>query len=105
MHCPFKPLLINSYSIVLYDATSKSHEQRLIIKEHIAIHTNLILVALYSSTLVIKLFNSIKLLFKQILNFLYKLHYLHGTPTFKIEVLHLVSNVQLVKCLYCDMNG
>ena len=36
---------------------SKSHEQRLITKEHIAMHTNLILL-FYTRTLVIKLFNS-----------------------------------------------
>ena len=37
--------------------------------------------------------------------FFYKLHKLHGTPTFKNEALHFVSNVQLVKHLYCEMNG
>ena len=37
------------------DVTGKSHEQRLITREHIATHTNLIPSALYSSTLVIKL--------------------------------------------------
>ena len=31
------------YSMVLNDVTSKSHEQRIITKEHIAMHTNLIL--------------------------------------------------------------
>ena len=29
----------------------------------------------------------------------------HSTPTFKTEALHLVSNVQLIKCFYCEMNG
>ena len=46
--------------IVINDITGKSREQRLITKEHIATHTNLILLfkpALYS-TLVIKLLNS-----------------------------------------------
>ena len=47
--------------IVFNDITSKSREQRLITREHIAMHANLILLfkpALYSSTLVIKLFES-----------------------------------------------
>ena len=45
--------------IVLNDVTSKSREQRLITKEHIATNANLILPfkpALYSSTSVIKTF-------------------------------------------------
>ena len=54
-----------------YDITSESREQRLITKEHIATHANLILLfkpALYSSTLVIKLFeSSIKLFYAKIL--------------------------------------
>ena len=53
------------------DVTSKSHEQRLITKEHIAMHANLILLFkpdLYSSTLVIKLFeSSINLFYAEIL--------------------------------------
>ena len=57
--------------IVLNDVTSESREQRLITKEHIATHANLILLfkpALYSSTLVIKLFeSSIKLFYAEIL--------------------------------------
>ena len=69
-------------------------------------HANLILLfkpALYSSTLVIKLFeSSIKLKF--LLQhyrpvFFYKLCNPHGMPTFKTKALHLVSNVQLVKRL------
>ena len=62
-----------------------SRQQRLITKEHIATHTNLILPfkpALYSSTLVIKCF---------------KLRNPHGTSTFKTEALCLVSNIQLIK--------
>ena len=50
-----KPLFIQCIIIVLNDITSKSREQRLITKEHIATHVNLILLfkpALYSSTLV-----------------------------------------------------
>ena len=57
--------------IVLNDITSKSREQRLITKEHIATHANLILLfkpALYSSTLVIKVFkSSTKLFYAEIL--------------------------------------
>ena len=70
-------------------------------------HVNLILLfkpALYSSTLVIKLFeSSIKLFYAEILTvhyrpvFFYKLHNPHGMPTFKTEALRLVSDVQLVK--------
>ena len=44
-------------STVLNDVTSKSREQRVITKEHIATHTNLILL-LYTPVLVIKLFKS-----------------------------------------------
>ena len=51
--------------------TSKSHEQRLITKELIATYVNLIILfkpALYSSTLVTKLFKrSIKLFYAEIL--------------------------------------
>ena len=60
---------------------------------------NLILLfkpALYSSTLVIKLFKSEIL---TVTVFFYKLCNLHGTPTFKTEALRLVSSVQLVKQL------
>ena len=49
--------------VVIFDVTSKSCEQRLITKGHIATHTNLILLALYSSTLMIKLFKSSTKLF------------------------------------------
>ena len=42
-----KPLLIYCYSIVSNDVMSTSCEQRVITKEHIAMHTNLILSALY----------------------------------------------------------
>ena len=56
---------------VLNDVNSKSHEQGLITKEHIATHTNLILLfkpALYSSTLVMILFkSSMKLFYAEIL--------------------------------------
>ena len=41
-----KPVLIKCYSKYYngnYDVMTKSHEQRLIAKEHIAMHTNLIL--------------------------------------------------------------
>ena len=48
--------VLPSKNLVLNDITSKSCEQRLITKGHIATHINLILSALYSSTLVIKLF-------------------------------------------------
>ena len=57
-----KPLSIYCYLcivIVLNDVTSKSREQRLITKEHIATQANLINLfkpALYSSTLVIELY-------------------------------------------------
>ena len=57
--------------LVLNDIKSKSREQRLITKEHKAMHANLINLfkpALYSSTLVIKLFeSSIKLFYAEIL--------------------------------------
>ena len=52
---------IHCIVIVHNDVTSESLDQRLITKEHIAMHTNLILLfkpALYSSTLVVKLFKS-----------------------------------------------
>ena len=53
------------------DVISKSREHRLITKEHIAAHANLILLfkpALYSSTLVIELESSIKLFYAEILS-------------------------------------
>ena len=54
------------------DIISKSREHRLISKEHIAMHANLILLFkpdLYSSTLVIELFeSSIKLFYAEILS-------------------------------------
>ena len=73
-------------------------------------HANLILLfkpALYSSTLVIKLFeSSINLFYAEILTvtlyrsvFYYKLRNLHGTLTYKTKALRLVINVQLVKRL------
>ena len=69
-----KPLLIYCYSMyykVLNDVTNKLREHRLITKEHIAMHANLILLfkpPLYSSILVIKLFeSSIKLFYAEIL--------------------------------------
>ena len=76
---------------------------------YVATHANLILLfkpALYSSTLVIKVFeSSIKLFYAKILTvtyrpvFFYKLRNPHSTPTIKTEALRLVSNVQLVKQL------
>ena len=54
-HC--QSTAIQCIVIVINDITSKSCEQRLITKEHIATYTNLILLfkpVLYSSTLVIK---------------------------------------------------
>ena len=66
-------------------------------------HANLILFkpALYSSTSVIKPFeSSIKLFYAKILTvavFFNNLCNSHGTPTFKTEALRLVSNVHLVK--------
>ena len=69
-----KPLLIYCYSMYynsFNDVTNKSREKRFVTKEHIATHANLILLfkpALYSSTLVIKLFeSSIKLFYAEIL--------------------------------------
>ena len=68
-HC--QSTVIQCIIIVLNDVTSKSREQKFITKEHIATHANLILLfkpALYSSTLVIKLFeSSIKLFYAEIL--------------------------------------
>ena len=52
-HCAIQCIVI-----LFNDVTCKSHEQRLVTKEHIAMHTNLIFFALYSSTLVIKCFKS-----------------------------------------------
>ena len=73
---------------------------------YVAMHVNLILLfkpALYSSTLVIKLFeSSINLFYAEILTvtlLFYKLRNLHGTSTYKTKALRLVSNVQLVKWL------
>ena len=63
-----KTLLFN---VVFNDVISKSREQRLITKEHIATYANLVLLfkpALYSITLVIELFeSSIKLFYAEIL--------------------------------------
>ena len=82
----------------------KSCEQRLITKEYIATHTNLIppfKSALYSSTLVIKCFKSNVLSRNSYYNIIGQscLRNPHGTPTFKTKALRLVSNVQLVKRL------
>ena len=79
----------------------KSHEQRLITKEHIA--TYKLLTALYSSSLVIKLFKCSR----KLQNYYYTTisqSSLHTslplvTPIFKTESLRLVSNIQLVECL------
>ena len=69
--CKLKQLTVNQcIVIVLNDVTSESREQRLITKEHIATHANVILLfkpALYSSTLVIKFESSIKLFYAEIL--------------------------------------
>ena len=103
MLCNCKSTAIQCTVILFNDVTCKSHKQRLIAKEHIAMHTNLIplfKLALYSSTLVIKCL-------KVVLNqnsycntidqsCFFKLCNPHGTPTFKTEVVCLVSNVQLV---------
>ena len=66
----FLPAKVLFYMVVLNDVTNKSRVQRLITKEHIATHANLILLfkpALYSSILVIKLFkSSIKLFYAEI---------------------------------------
>ena len=77
---------------------SKSCEQRLITKEHIAMFSYKYISspALYSSTLVIKSLKA-KIHYRAV--FFYKLRYMHGTPTFITEALRLVSIVQLVKCL------
>ena len=101
-HC--QSTVIQCIVIVLNDVTSKSREQRLITKEHIATHVNLILLfkpTLYSSTLEIELFeSSIKLLLQHCRPvFFYKLRNPHSTPTYKTNALRLVSNVQLVKRL------
>ena len=91
--------------IVLNDIANKSLDQRLITKEYIAMHTNLIIL-LY--TLVIKLFkNSIKLFYAEILTVtlyvgqcscIIKLHNLHGMPTLKLK-----HNILLV--MYNWLNG
>ena len=63
-HC--QSTAIQYIVIVINDIMSKSCEQRLITKGHIATHTNLILLlkpALYSSTLVLNLFKSSTKLF------------------------------------------
>ena len=86
-----------------------SHEQRHITKEHIA-HLNFKLKpALWSSTLVIKLFKSIQ--YKvEILNvallgsLVISILLLQGMPTFVTEALCLVSNIQLIKRLLL-LNG
>ena len=80
-----------------------SCEQTLITKEHIATHTNLIILFkhLYSSTLVIIFFKSSRNSYCNTIRpiLFYKLRNPHGTPTFKTEALRLVSNVQLDKRL------
>jgi len=81
----------------------KSRGQRFITKEHIATCNLNFKPALYSNILVSKI---IQCLSKPIL-FLYKpqptlilnAQYAGATPTFNIEALHLVTNVQLLKCL------
>ena len=61
-HC--KSTAIQCFLIVINDVMGKSHEQRLITKEYIVTHTNLIFSAIYSITSMIKLFkSSIKLKF------------------------------------------
>ena len=56
-----------------------------------------------------KLFKSnIKLYYAGILTVMLQARLLcdvHGTPTSKTEPLRIVSNVQLVKGFYCEMNG
>ena len=78
-----------------------SREQRLITKEHIrSMHTNLILgfILQYFSD---KSNIEPKFLLKRYRPvFFYMLRNPHGMLTFKTEVLHLISNVELVKRLY-----
>ena len=60
-------------------------------------HTNLILLFKHSSTSVIKAVQRAEIL-PVILRII-------GQSTFKTEALHLVSNVQLVKRLFCEMKS
>ena len=85
-----------------------SCEQRLITKEHIPTHTNLFLwfnsILRYISDKTFKVRN-IKYCNTTSQSVFCKLRDAHDTPTFKTEVLRIVSNVQLVKDFYCKMNG
>ena len=83
-----------------------SREQILITKEHIVMHTNLIL---WFTHLVLKYTLVIKLLKVKVVlsqnsycnttsqSVFVSFANTHNTPTYKTEVLRLVSNVQLVK--------
>ena len=89
---------------VLNDVTSKSREQRLVTKEYIATHKNLIL-PVYTPDFSDKTFKSSVLCRNSYCNvhyrpvFFYKICNLHSTPTFKTESLRIFDNVQLVKWL------
>ena len=94
----------------LNDVTSKSREQRLITKEHIATHANLILLfksALYSSTLVIKLFeSSIKLFYAEILTvtlYIGQSSFISSVTRTARPLIKLKSSVLLV--MYTWLNG
>ena len=78
---------------ILNYITSKSCEQILITKEHIATHTNCFVLQYFSNKTFLKVVFYAKIPIGQ--SFFYKLRNPHGTPTFKTEVLRLVSNVQL----------
>ena len=81
-------LLFNNYVvIVINDIMSKSCEQRLITKGHIATHTNLILLfkLLFNLLKIQSRFVPKFLLLHYRLVFFYKLRNLHCMPTFKTE--------------------
>ena len=89
---------------------SKSREQRLITKEHIATHTNLILlfkIALDSSTIVIKLFNSKKLFYAEILTVpsLISFTTCMVCPLLKLKRSVLLVMYNWLNSFYCKMNG
>ena len=103
-----KPLLIYCIIIVLNDVTSKSREQRLTTKEHIAMNGNLILLfkpALYSSTLVIKL--CIKLFYAEILTYSSFIRFATRTarPLLKLKSSVLLVMYNWLNGFYCVMNG
>ena len=57
LHVHLKPLLITTIQCSV--TSQATHVSRLITKGHIATHTNLFILGLYSSTLVIKLFTKL----------------------------------------------